>query len=115
MNGKRPGATPIKNSAHHASSFGGSTTNKIDIGAAVINSLPISGRTGAIVMKTVSIFLTSGRKASINIKKQNNETTQRRNKHNKNYKMTSDYDLNNNKTHQAKIIESLKKKTKFSR
>lgn len=105
MSGERAGeVSPIikttPNSVHHAvSSSGGS---KIDIGA-VMNSLPISGRTGAIVMKTVSIFLTSGRKASVNSKKRNRRVR----------KMPDE--RNDSKSYHAKVVESLRKKTKFSR
>ncbi|KAK0085047.1 hypothetical protein PV325_005893 [Microctonus aethiopoides] len=79
----------------------------VDVGA-LMNRIPMTARTGAIVMKSVSIFLTSGRKASVNCKKTTSDIKQR----DKRRKMPDEANV---KAYHAKVVESLRKVTRFSR
>lgn len=79
----------------------------VDVGA-LMNRIPMTARTGAIVMKSVSIFLTSGRKASVNCKKTTSDIKQR----DKRRKMPDEANM---KAYHAKVVESLRKVTRFSR
>ncbi|CAG5101782.1 Similar to EFCAB1: EF-hand calcium-binding domain-containing protein 1 (Bos taurus) [Cotesia congregata] len=77
-----------------------------DVGA-LFSRLPISARAGALVMKSVSIFLSSGRKPSVNSKKPGEQIQRRRRR-----KLTEEAAM---KAYHAKVVEALKKKTRFSR
>ncbi|XP_074111240.1 calaxin-like [Cotesia typhae] len=77
-----------------------------DVGA-LFSRLPISARAGALVMKSVSIFLSSGRKPSVNSKKPVEQVQRRRRR-----KLTEEAAM---KAYHAKVVEALKKKTRFSR
>ncbi|XP_011304037.1 EF-hand calcium-binding domain-containing protein 1 [Fopius arisanus] len=68
----------------------------------------MSARTGALVLKSVSIFLTSGRKASVNSKKPSTESPPRRRRR----RRPDDASM---KTYHAKVVDTLRKKTRFSR
>ncbi|XP_011687901.1 PREDICTED: EF-hand calcium-binding domain-containing protein 1 [Wasmannia auropunctata] len=86
----------------------------VGVGADAGRRTGISVRAGATLMKSVSIFLTSGRKASANSKQQisaasgKNESSRRRRRR----KMPEGA---RNSAYIIKVIESLKKKTRFSR
>ncbi|KYN07173.1 EF-hand calcium-binding domain-containing protein 1 [Cyphomyrmex costatus] len=76
----------------------------------------ISVRAGATLMKSVSIFLTSGRKASANSKRQisaasNKDESSRRRRR----RRMPEGGGGRNSAYIVKVIESLKKKTRFSR
>ncbi|XP_063993223.1 calaxin [Diachasmimorpha longicaudata] len=68
----------------------------------------MSARTGALVLKSVSIFLTSGRKASVNSKKPSSESPPRRRRR----RRPDDASM---KTYYTKVVDTLRKKTRFSR
>ncbi|RLU21605.1 hypothetical protein DMN91_005978 [Ooceraea biroi] len=84
------------------------------VGVGAERSTSISIRAGATLMKSVSIFLTSGRKASGNSKRQisagKNEPSRRRHR-----RKMPDGGSGRNSAYITKVIESLKKKTKFSK
>lgn len=88
----------------------------VGVGADAERRAGISIRAGATLMKSVSIFLTSGRKASTNSKRQisvasgKDESSRRRRRR----KMPEGGGARNS-AYIVKVIESLKKKTRFSR
>jgi len=86
----------------------------VGVGVGAERSTNISIRVGATLMKSVSIFLTSGRKASGNTKRTQifagkSEPSRRRRR-----KMP-DEGSGRNSAYIAKVIESLKRKTRFSK
>ena len=88
----------------------------IDVGAVICN--PITGRAGAIVMRTVSIFLSSGRRVSVNnSKRQQSGASGQNSSGSRGRRRSRMPDDNNMKTsaYHAKVVESLKKKTRFTR
>lgn len=83
--------------------------------------ISLSGRTGAMVMKSVSIFLATGRKVSSASHRQQSGsstggagTTSQAKSTRVRRKMPEDSSLKGS-THHAKFIEALRKKTKFSK
>ncbi|XP_012529506.1 EF-hand calcium-binding domain-containing protein 1 [Monomorium pharaonis] len=88
----------------------------VGVGADAERRTGMSVRAGTTLMKSVSIFLTSGRKASANSKRQisvvsgKDESSRRRHRR----KMPEGGGTRNS-AYIVKVIESLKKKTKFSR
>lgn len=100
---ERQGTTPTKGLQSRVSVGG----DKTDVGA-LLSRMSISARTGAIVMKSVSIFLTSGRKISVNSKKSSGEILQKKRRR----KMPDDASM---KVYHAKVVDILKKKTRFTR
>jgi len=88
----------------------------VGVGADAERRTGLSGRAGATLMKSVSIFLTSGRKVSANSKRQisadfgKDELSRRRRRR----KMPEGGGARNS-AYIVKVIESLKKRTKFSR
>lgn len=84
-------------------------------GGGLNSRILMSGRTGAILMKSVSIFLASGRKASGGSKKQSSsENLLQQEGRRRKKKMPEDPSLKS-AAYQARLIESLKKKTKFNK
>ncbi|XP_076635486.1 calaxin-like [Colletes latitarsis] len=71
----------------------------------------LSLRGGTTLMKSVSIFLMSGRKASVNPKRLTSDSPKPRKRHRK---RMPDAGTARNSTHTIRLIESLKKKTRFS-
>ncbi|XP_015111072.1 EF-hand calcium-binding domain-containing protein 1 [Diachasma alloeum] len=86
---------------HHASGGDGG----LDLSAIMSR---MSARTGALVLKSVSIFLTSGRKVSVNSKKPSSESPPRRRRR----RRPDDASM---KTYYTKVVDTLRKKTRFSR
>ncbi|CAB0034220.1 unnamed protein product [Trichogramma brassicae] len=107
-----------------------------DAGMGVVEAdpqrMPISGRTGAMVMRSVSIFLASGRKVSVASRRQQSDSScalgstatgaadrrgsSRRDSRACKLIMPGEKNLAKGAAaHQAKLIESLRRKTKFSR
>ncbi|KAL0124697.1 hypothetical protein PUN28_006505 [Cardiocondyla obscurior] len=88
----------------------------VGVGADAERRTGISVRAGTTLMKSVSIFLTSGRKASANSKRQisaasgKDESSRRRRRR----RMPEGGGVRNS-AYIVKVIESLKKKTRFSR
>lgn len=75
---------------------------------------PLSGRTGAIVMRSVSIFLASGRKISSNASSRRQRSGSSSIGIKKRFKMPIDETVGQ-LNHRAKVIEVLRKKTKFTK
>ncbi|XP_058798075.1 calaxin-like [Phymastichus coffea] len=82
-----------------------------------------SGRTGAMVMKSVSIFLATGRKVSSASRRQQScsssggvgaDTTSQSKSSRRRRRMPEDFSLKSS-AHHAKFIEALRKKTRFSK
>ncbi|XP_072764412.1 calaxin-like [Anoplolepis gracilipes] len=86
----------------------------VGVGVGAERATSISVRAGATLMKSVSLFLTSGRKASVNSKRQSTsgkgEPPRRRRR-----KRMPEGGGARNSAYIVKVIESLKKKTRFSR
>lgn len=88
----------------------------VGVGADAERRACISVRAGATLIKSVSIFLTSGRKASTNSKRQisaasgKDESSKRRRR-----RRMPEGGGARNSAYIVKVIESLKKKTRFSR
>lgn len=88
----------------------------VSVGADAERRTGMSVRTGATLMKSVSIFLASGRKASTNSKRQisatsgKDESSRRRRR-----RKMPEGGGGRNSAYIIKVIESLKKKTRFSR
>ncbi|XP_015587745.1 EF-hand calcium-binding domain-containing protein 1 [Cephus cinctus] len=85
-----------------------------EIGVGAVGRTPISGRGGAMVMRSVSIFLTNGRKVSIVSKRQQNISAGTVSGGRRRKKMPDDGSIKS-AAFNTKIIETLRKKTKFSR
>jgi len=84
----------------------------VGVGVGAERSTSISVRVGATLMKSVSIFLTSGRKASGNSKRTQifaGELSRRRRRR------MPDEGSGRNSAYIAKVIDSLKRKTRFSK
>lgn len=88
----------------------------VGVGADAERRTGITVRAGATLMKSVSIFLTSGRKASANSKRQisatsgKDESSRRRRR-----RRMPEGGGARNSAYIIKVIETLKKKTRFSR
>lgn len=94
-----------------ASRTGGECSN----GDGAEGRLPISGSAGAMVMKSVSIFLARGRKASVS-RQQSTPVDEQQELLKKRKRRRARTDLKmKSAAYYAKVIESLKKKTKFSK
>ena len=82
--------------------------------------VPINGRTGAIVMRSVSIFLASGRKVSVASRRQQSSSSagggvsHRCTEARKRRRMPEDA-ARRSAAYYAKVVESLRKTTKFSK
>lgn len=78
----------------------------------------ISGRTGAMVMRSVSIFLASGRKVSCASRKQQSGSSTdsggQRHGGRRRGRMPEDSAIRNAAQH-ARLVEALKKRTRFSK
>ncbi|CAL1681857.1 unnamed protein product [Lasius platythorax] len=98
-----------------ATSTGGDQSG-VGVGVGAERPTGISIRAGATLMKSVSLFLTSGRKASVNSKRQScaasgkGEPPRRRRR-----RRMPEGGGARNSAYIVKVIESLKKKTRFSR
>lgn len=94
----------------------GGAKSDVGVDADAKHRTHISVRAGPTLMKSVSIFLTSGRKASANSKRQisavpgKDDSSRRRRRR----KMPEGGSARNS-AYIVKVIESLKKKTRFSR
>ncbi|XP_011872861.1 PREDICTED: calcineurin subunit B isoform X2 [Vollenhovia emeryi] len=94
----------------------GGTKSGVGAGAGAERRAGISVRVGATLIKSVSIFLTSGRRASANSKRQistvsdKDESSRRRRR-----RRMPEGGGGRNSAYIVKVIESLKKKTRFSR
>ncbi|XP_043467126.1 EF-hand calcium-binding domain-containing protein 1 [Leptopilina heterotoma] len=78
--------------------------------------LPISGSAGALVMKSVSLFLARGRKTSVSSRRQQSTSVEQKQELEKKRKRRARVDPKmKSAAYYAKIIELLKKKTKFSK
>lgn len=92
------------------------TKSGVGVGADAERRTGMSVRAGTTLMKSVSIFLTSGRKASANSKRQisavsvKDESSRRRRR-----RRMPEGGGARNSAYIVKVIESLKKKTRFSR
>ncbi|XP_051158051.1 calaxin [Leptopilina boulardi] len=95
-----------------ASRSGGECLN----GDGAAGRLPISGSAGAMVMKSVSLFLARGRKTSVSSRRQQSTSVdQKQELVNKRKRRTRIDPKMKSAAYYARIIELLKKKTKFSK
>lgn len=93
-------------------SVGGECVN----GDGAAGRLPITGSAGALVMKSVSLFLARGRKTSVSSRRQQSNTVEQKQELEKKRKRRARVDPKmKSAAYYAKIIELLKKKTKFSK
>lgn len=71
-------------------------------------------RASSTLMKSVSIFLMSGRKASVDSRKLTSDVPKRESRRRHRARMPDGGSGTRNSTHTVKLIESLRKKTRFS-
>ncbi|XP_012219772.1 calaxin [Linepithema humile] len=87
----------------------------VGVGVGAERPAGISVRAGATLMKSVSIFLTSGRKASVNSKRQISAASGKAEPRRRRRRKMPEGGGARNSAYIIKVIESLKKKTRFSR
>ncbi|XP_029044750.2 EF-hand calcium-binding domain-containing protein 1-like [Osmia bicornis bicornis] len=85
----------------------------VGVGVGAVGTSAANLRAGSTLMKSVSIFLMSGRKASVNSKRQTSGSPKQelRKRHRR---RMPEVGATRNSAHTVKLIESLKRKTRFS-
>ncbi|XP_012152209.2 calaxin [Megachile rotundata] len=86
--------------------------HSVGVGVGADGASTLNLRAGTTLMKSVSIFLMSGRKASVNSKRQTSGSPKELRK--KHRRRMPEVGATRNSTHTVKMIESLKRKTRFS-
>ncbi|XP_031840432.1 calaxin [Nomia melanderi] len=111
MTEERGSSSNMKPRTDHGT-VGAGASVAVGVGAEARNVANI--RAGSTLMKSVSIFLMSGRKASVDSRKLISDGPKRESRKRHRGRMPDGGSGTRNSTHTVKLIESLRKKTRFS-
>ncbi|XP_043261608.1 EF-hand calcium-binding domain-containing protein 1 [Colletes gigas] len=95
-------------------SLSSGTKARMDQGVGAEDRGGLNLRAGTTLIKSVSIFLMSGRKASVNPNRLTSDDSTKHEPRKRHRKRMPDAGTTRNSTHTIRLIESLKKKTRFS-
>ncbi|XP_017761801.1 PREDICTED: EF-hand calcium-binding domain-containing protein 1-like [Eufriesea mexicana] len=107
MSRERSHSSSAKPRMDHGSGVG------VDVGVGADSRGAVNLRAGATLMKSVSIFLMSGRKASVNSNRQTSDSPKHEPRRRRHRRMPV-AGTTRSSAYTAKLIESLKRKTRFS-